>query len=205
MADISLESFEIFLYINVNRKYWRHVPFTWAIFCICVDGSDAIINDPDVIDDKDVLLYDNITKPPLLEDRTSLQRNCALVAVVALSMLWYVQNECSNIIQKVNTQFAFANNVSKRFVESFHHISTLVSYESLRYGLQANAKVIMEAIMEKTKNCQFFISYDNINFYENVRNQRIFNCNALVNYIVGYICFIKIPNNIENPDHSRKD
>ncbi len=84
-------------------------------------------------------------------------------------------------------------------------MGTLVSYESLCRGLQANAKAVMEAILEKTQNRRFFMLYDNMNFYENIRDQRIFNRNALVNYTAGYICFMKTPNGIDNPDHSWED
>ena len=89
-ADISLESFETFLYIDVNRKHRRHAPFTQALFCIYVDSLDVIMNDPDVMGDKDVFLRNNIIKLSLLEDQTSSQHNHALVAVVVLSMLCYI-------------------------------------------------------------------------------------------------------------------
>ncbi len=68
----------------------------FLLFRTCVDGSDAIMNDPDAMGDDDIPLRDNMTESPLLEDRTSSQRNRALVAVVALSMLCYAQSERSN-------------------------------------------------------------------------------------------------------------
>lgn len=105
----------------------------------------------------------------------------------------------------MNTQFDFANNVPKRFIELFHQMGILILYESLRRGLQSNAKGIMEAIFEKTQNRRFIISYNNMNFYENIRNQQIFNCNALVNYTAGYICFMKTAKGIKNPDISWED
>ena len=63
----------------------------------------------------------------------------------------------------------------------------------------------MEAILEKTQNRQFSILYDNMNFYKNVHDQQIFNHNTLVNYTIEYICFMKIPNSIDNPDYSWED
>lgn len=45
---------------------------------------------------------------------------------------------------------------------------TFVLYESLHRDLQANAKAVIKAILEKTRTCQFFILYNNMNFYENV-------------------------------------
>lgn len=69
---------------------------------------------------------------------------------MTLGILCYTQNERSNIIKRVNTQFAFINNVPKWFVESFHQIDLFVSYKSLRRGLQANAKAVLEEILKKT-------------------------------------------------------
>lgn len=132
-ADISPKCFVIFPYIDIDRKHYRHASFTWVLFCICVDDSDTIINDLDTMSDNNNFLCNNITEPPLLKDWTTSQHNHTLVIIVALSILYYAQSEQSNIIQRVNTQFAFANNILKRFVESFHQMGTLVSYESLCY------------------------------------------------------------------------
>ncbi len=68
-----------------------------------------------------------MTESPWLEDWTNSQRNCTLIVVVALGILCYAQSKWSNIVQRVNIQFAFANNVLKRFVESFHQISPFIS------------------------------------------------------------------------------
>ncbi len=89
-------------------------------------------------------------------------------------MLYYARSERSNIVQRVNTQFAFANNVPKRFVESLHQMGLFVLYESFCRSLQANAKAVIEEILEKTQTRRFFISYNNMNFYENVRD-----CNVM--------------------------
>lgn len=101
-------------------------------------------------------------------------------------------------MQRVNIQFVFVNNVQKRCIELFHQLGLIVLYKSLRHSLQLNTKAVMDLIIEKMRSQQFFILYDNINFYENVRNQRIFNCNALLNYTIRYICFMKINNHIED-------
>ncbi len=51
----------------------------------------------------------------------------------------------------------------------------------------------MGEIAEKTRFHRFFISYDNMNFYEHVWDQRLHNRSAIVNYTAGYICFMKTP------------
>lgn len=84
----------------------------------------------------------------------------------------------------------------------YNQMSLLVLYESLRRGLQVNAKAIMEEILEKTQTQRFFISYNNMNLYENGRDQRIYNRNGLVSYTAGYICFMKTANSIHGPTNS---
>ena len=68
---------------------------------------------------------------------------------MALEMLCYAQSKCSNIVQRINIQFIFANNVFKQFVESLHRIGLFVLYESFCYDLQTNAKAVIEEILEK--------------------------------------------------------
>lgn len=46
------------------------------------------------------------------------------------------------------------------------------------------------------KTQQFSISYNNIKFYKNFRNQYLYNKMYIVNYIEKYIYFIKIINGI---------
>ena len=113
-ADISLESFESFLYVEVDKEHQRHAPFTQSLICTCVDSSATIINNPDSIELHGILpLRDNMTEPPLLKDQTTSQCNRTLIAIVALRMLCYIQSKRSNLVQRVNTQFTFANNISK--------------------------------------------------------------------------------------------
>lgn len=45
-----------------------------------------------------------------------------------------------------------------------------VSYKFFCCGLQANAKAIIKEILEKIQTQQFFILYNNMNFYENIRD-----------------------------------
>lgn len=135
-TDVSPESFELFSYIEIDKKHQIYTPFTQSLICTCVNSSETIIDDPDVNDLYNISpLRNNMTKPPLLKNRTTSQCNHALMLVMALGILCYAQNKRSKFVQKVNTQFAFANNILKRFIESFHQIDYLISYESLCCGL----------------------------------------------------------------------
>ncbi len=70
---------------------------------------------------------------------------------------------------------AFVYNIRKCVVENFYQMKILVSYESIRRALAANANVVEAKMREKVQTRRFFISYDNMNFYEHVRTARIFN------------------------------
>ena len=95
------------------------------------------------------------------------------------------------MFQRVISYYAFFSNILKWSVESFHQMGIIVLYESIRRGLQVNAVAVIEEIIEETRFHRFLILYDNINLYENVRDQRLHNQSAIVNYISGYIYFMK--------------
>ena len=88
-ADILPESFEGFLYIQVDTEHRRNALFTRSLLCAYVDSSDSIIADPDIIDDDGFPLRNNIRDPILLKDWTNRQRNRPLIIVVAPAMLCY--------------------------------------------------------------------------------------------------------------------
>lgn len=51
-------------------------------------------------------------------------------------------------MQKENIQFAFVNNVFKSFVKFYDQIGLFDSYNSFCCSLQANAKTVLEEILE---------------------------------------------------------
>lgn len=98
------------------------------------------------------------------------RRNKNLVSIIACCVISYSWSEKTNLFQMINGHFLFANHVPKRTIESRHQISLVVSNETIRRALQVNARAILSMLDKRIKNQQFFISYNNINFYENVRN-----------------------------------
>lgn len=69
-----------------------------------MNSLEIIIDDPNANDLYGILpLRNNMTEPPLLKDQTISQRDSALIAVVALEILYYAQSEHFNILQRVNT------------------------------------------------------------------------------------------------------
>ncbi len=131
--------------------------------------------------------------PPELEEQNLPKCNKGLISVVTLALLCYVWNERSNLFQRVIGYYAFSANIPKRSIESLYQMGIIVSYELIWRRLQVNAKAIMEEITKKTRFNRFFILYDNMNFYEHIRNQRLHNRSAIVNYTAGYLYFMKTP------------
>ncbi len=71
-------------------------------------------------------------------------------------------------------------------------MNIIVSYEFIRRSLQVNVTAVIEEIIEKTRFHYFLISYNNIDFYKNIWDQRLHNQSVIVNYTAGYICLIKL-------------
>lgn len=106
----------------------------------------------------------------LLKERANSNQNQALIPVICFSILCYACNKHSNIMQRVTGQFVFAHNLSKRFVKAFHQIGLMMLYESICRGLNINAEVVIDIIVDKTQTFRFFILYNNINIYEGLHD-----------------------------------
>lgn len=74
-TDILPNNFKGFLYIQVDIEYQRDGLFTWSLLCTYIESLDSIIADPDIFDNDNFLLCNNIRDPMLFEDRTNRQRN----------------------------------------------------------------------------------------------------------------------------------
>ena len=53
-----------------------------------------------------------------------------------------------------------------------------ISYESICYTFGANVNVVEKKMREKILTRQFFILYNNMNFYKHIRDTYIFNQRA---------------------------
>jgi hypothetical protein len=63
-----------------------------------------------------------------------------------------------------------------------------VSCETILKALPHNAEASRDLLRKVVKEGRFFISFDNMNFYRNVRDQRTLNWSHQVNYTAGFIC-----------------
>ena len=153
-----------------------------------VDESDT-----DPIETRELLLLQNniprIANKSLIEQSVA-RKNKKLVSIIFLCFLSYSRSEQTNLFQMLNKHFLFANYVSKQAVETFHQMGFVVSSKTVCRTLQVNAQAISSRLKERMQSQQFFISYDNVNFYKKIRDQHLYNKTHIVNYTAGFVCFM---------------
>ncbi len=125
-----------------------------------------------------------------LLDQGVATRNIRLVAIISLCILSYSRSKRTNLFLMLNGHYLFANHVRKRVIESLHQMGIIVSSETVWQALQVNAQAILSRLEERAQSQRLFLSYDNMNFYKKVRDQRLYNKAHLVNYTAGYVCFM---------------
>lgn len=68
----------------------------------------------------------------------------------------------------------------------------IISHTFIWHSLTVDTNANMDKIINKTCFRHFYILYNNMNFYKNICNQKQYNQNTRINYIVKYIYLIKI-------------
>ena len=66
----------------------------------------------------------------------------------------------------IKSCFPFAYNVAKKCVDVLHSMVFFVLYKTICVALKKNAKGLELKIQDMVWHNRFFISFDNINFYE---------------------------------------
>ena len=64
--------------------------------------------------------------------------------------------------------YTFVQNMLKRYVKIFQQLTLFVSSEIMRQLLQTNATTMLQKLATWAVKERFFVSYNNINFYEKV-------------------------------------
>ena len=73
----------------------------------------------------------------------------------------------------------------------YHIIGFVVLYKTVWQALNTNRQAILRILCKKVNIEQFFLSYDNMNFYKKFQDQKFYNKNHEVVYTAGYMYFIK--------------
>lgn len=66
----------------------------------------------------------------------------------------------------------------------------IISYKFIWRILSTNAIAVKKSLQNKVREKKFFVSFNNMNFYEKSRNQQLHNRTALISYIMGYVYFM---------------
>ena len=81
--------------------------------------------------------------------------------------------------------FPIASNTAKRCVEVLHRLGLSVTYETVVSAPRRNGKASPKQLRKEIRHRRFFVSFDNMNFFRNVRDQRMHNHAHQVNYPRG--------------------
>lgn len=64
----------------------------------------------------------------------------------------------------------FAHNINKSEIKVYDKISLIVLYKTIYQALNVNSQAILKLLCEKINIKQFFLSYNNMNFYKRVQD-----------------------------------
>lgn len=90
----------------------------------------------------------------------------------------------------VKGYFTFTYNIAKRCVDILQSMGLCISYKTICVALKEYAKEGELKIQDMIWQNEFFISFDNINFYKHTQDWRLHNKKYQLNYIAGYICLM---------------
>lgn len=90
-TNISLKSFKLFLYMEVNKQHQKHLFFTESFICIYINSYKIIMNNLNSINlHNSFSLHNNMIKSLLFNNWITFQYNYTLITIVALRILCYV-------------------------------------------------------------------------------------------------------------------
>lgn len=82
-------------------------------------------------------------------------------------------------------------------LEALHRLGLSISYETVVSALRRNGEASLKQLPEETRHRRFFVSFDNMNFIRNVRDQRTHNHSHQVNYTAGFAGVMPLAPRIE--------
>lgn len=77
----------------------------------------------------------------------------------------------------VTDYFFFAHNVTKKGYEVYCIIGLIIFYKIGWQALNIHRQVVLKLLCKRVNAKRFFLSYDNINFYKKVQDQKVHNKN----------------------------
>lgn len=120
--------------VSIARCQHHYAPLLISILRTCT-GMESVDNNQKLHsnDEKDRLKLGDAPPQKIPENQeVTRDRDRILIATVALCILCYAKNLCSNILQVSVGYFAYTDNISKRMVENLHRMGFLVTYKTVR-------------------------------------------------------------------------
>lgn len=84
-----------------------------------------------------------------------------------------------------------ASNAGKHVIEVLHRLGISITYESVNGALRANAVAMRNMVRKKAATQPFFVSFDNMVFYQRVKTHNMGNRQHQCHYTAGYISFLQ--------------
>lgn len=118
------------------------------------------------------------------------RRDRELMRTMAMCVALYGRSQQANVLQGFIGYYLSATNAGKRVIETLHRLGVSVSYESVIAALSANAAAVREMLRRRARLNTFFISFDNMVFYQSVKSHLMRNRQHQRHYTAGYIAFL---------------
>jgi len=112
----------------------------------------------------------------------------SVIMTTVLSSLCYARNIRSNLVQTNMGYYLYAAKTNKRTIENLHRVGISVSYKTVTRILNAVATSCELGVKQfHNQFPNYWVSFDNMNFYAKVRDERQHNQSQLLHYTAGYV------------------
>ena len=139
-----------------------------------------------------VPLVERLCCNPRIYDREQSPDADTIKAVVlTLAQLAQVRNPKNNFIQTIISMYMYGSKVPKRVMNMLAKTGIATSHQTTLNTVKdasSKARENMKALVASRK--AFQVSFDNVNFLRNVRDQRILNQKSMANLTAGFVVFL---------------
>lgn len=132
-----------------------------------------------------------VQEPAAATAESSRTSRADLISTTAICLAAYGRSQRANALQGMMGYFLSASDAGKRVIEVLHCLGICITYESVNRALQANAKAVQVMVRKKAAAQPFFVSFDNMVFYQRVKSHTMGNRQHQSHYTAGYIAFLQ--------------
>ena len=132
----------------------------------------------------------DISEMPRPSKRVKRPRLKGLPIIMVTSILMFARSQKANTLQRQLGYFFLSTKTPKRVIETLHRLGITLSYDAMLDTMRevaVRAEAELRLLAEKMP--AFFSSFDNMNYYAKVRDERQHNLSQQVNEMVAYIAY----------------